>query len=453
MQNKRIDTLLNILMKLHEGTPPEEVQEEFNTHFASVSAMEVAMMEQELIGREDNPITFEDVLNLCNVHAKMFEGKIDETEADSIDHPGHPVRVFKDENLALRSTLLRIDNILKAMETMDTKDEDYPGVYQGLQYQWELLGQFDVHYERKEKLFFPKMEAAGHTAPPKVMWAKDDEIRSLFQEAGKILNELSVANMAAFQEAYATFRYEFEEMIFKEEAILLNILMEALTVKDWADIAQESSAYGYAIIKPSQVWEPEELAEPLKVAPQATTPPSQPEVAPASASPQSTNVAIETDKGTIRVSWEPKPELPPSNTLQFEQGHLSVEEVGLLLDHLPLEVTFVSAEDTFQYYNHMEDPEHMLFKRTNSQLGRNIEFCHPPQSWPKVSQLIEDLRNGRRDSESMWFERKDGRFVYVTYRAVRDKDGVYKGILETVQDIQPFRNLPTPMKTDLSEIE
>ena len=35
------------------------------------------------------------------------------------------------------------------------------------------------------------------------------------------------------------------------------------------------------------------------------------------------------------------------------------------------------------------------------------------------------------------------RFVYVTYRAVRDADGQFQGILETVQDIQPFRDLPT----------
>lgn len=38
-------------------------------------------------------------------------------------------------------------------------------------------------------------------------------------------------------------------MILKEEAILLMILLETFTQDDWLSIAEESDAYGYAIIK------------------------------------------------------------------------------------------------------------------------------------------------------------------------------------------------------------
>ena len=41
-------------------------------------------------------------------------------------------------------------------------------------------------------------------------------------------------------------------MIFKEESILLMILLEAFTQDDWLSIAEESDAYGYAIILPSE---------------------------------------------------------------------------------------------------------------------------------------------------------------------------------------------------------
>ena len=37
-------------------------------------------------------------------------------------------------------------------------------------------------------------------------------------------------------------------MIFKEESILLMILLESFTQDDWIQIAEESDAYGYAII-------------------------------------------------------------------------------------------------------------------------------------------------------------------------------------------------------------
>ena len=39
------------------------------------------------------------------------------------------------------------------------------------------LGEIDRHYLKKENLFFPYMEQYGITAPPKVMWGVDDEIR------------------------------------------------------------------------------------------------------------------------------------------------------------------------------------------------------------------------------------------------------------------------------------
>ena len=41
-------------------------------------------------------------------------------------------------------------------------------------------------------------------------------------------------------------------MIFKEESILLMILLESFTQDDWLQIAEESDAYGYAIIRPSE---------------------------------------------------------------------------------------------------------------------------------------------------------------------------------------------------------
>lgn len=45
-------------------------------------------------------------------------------------------------------------------------------------------------------------------------------------------------------------------MIFKEEAILLMILLESFTQDDWLQIASESDAYGYAILKPTEKWIP-----------------------------------------------------------------------------------------------------------------------------------------------------------------------------------------------------
>ena len=256
MENNRIQILKKILLDLHHGASPESVQERFNQHFKGVSALEISMMEHELMSSEDG-VTFEDVMSLCNVHANLFKGAIADVEVADADQEGHPVYVFKQENLALRSAILRIRRIIENISKPE--NEDFKSdLLNGLRHQMSLLGQFHNHYTRKEKLFFPIMERYGHDSPPKVMWGVDDDIRKLFRDAESKLQELSDsdADIEEFSKAFETFSEEFEAMIFKEEAILLMILLETFTQDDWLSIAEESDAYGYAIIKPSAVWKP-----------------------------------------------------------------------------------------------------------------------------------------------------------------------------------------------------
>lgn len=85
----------------------------------------------------------------------------------------------------------------------------------------------------------------------------DDEIRDLFKEAKAALEKLPEGSIKDLLDKFEAFAKEFEEMIFKEEAILLMILLESLTQDDWLQIASESDAYGYAIIKPLEKWVPE----------------------------------------------------------------------------------------------------------------------------------------------------------------------------------------------------
>lgn len=452
VNDERIQILKDILSRLHQGDSPESVQDLFNEHFSSVSAIEIAGMEQEIISDDTNDITFEDVLKMCDVHANMFKGAVDEAGGEEIDHPGHPVRVFKDENIALRSALLRIANIIKALKDIDLESENNQDIFQGLQNQMNILGQFDRHYQRKERLFFPKLEQSGRTAPPKVMWAKDDEIRDEFNDFKALSQQLPKVSIDDLEEAYLSFRQVFEDMIFKEEAILINMLLEVLTTQDWYQIAKESDAYGFAIIAEPDAWVPDEVEE--DVTPHEEIEETTPNKA-AMAFDQATNT-IETDQGYLHVSWEPKqpasPVVDQDQLIHFENGKLNLKQIAAIFDHLPIEVTFVNKEDVFQYFNNMTNPKNMIFKRTKGQLNRDIELCHPPKVWPKVSQLIEDLKAGRRSSEQMWYQKDNGEFIHVSYIGLHDENGDYLGILELVQDISYYRNLPSPMKVHLSDI-
>lgn len=442
MTDKRIDVLKDILLRLHDGADAASVQEDFNQHFTGVSALEISMMEHELMG-SDTGITFEDVMGLCNVHANLFKGAVQGVEVADTDNPGHPVYVFKEENLALRAALLRIRRILDNYAKPENADFR-SDLLKGLKHQFDLLGQFDLHYTRKEKLFFPVMERYGHDAPPKVMWGVDDDIRALFKTARQKVDSLPDISIEEVSSAFEAFAKEFEEMIFKEESILLMILLETFTQDDWLQIAKESDTYGYAIIKPTEKWVPhretfveEETAEKVTDSNQ-----------------QDSNVrTIDTPEGQFTITYTPKQkESPISRDSQqpMGNGYLSLEQANLILNHLPMEITFVNKDDIFQYYNDSVPAQEMIFKRTPSQIGRHVELCHPPKVLDKVKKVFALLRSGERNKVEMWFKsERSGKFVHVTYAAVRDEVGEFQGVLEYVQDIKPFRDIDSDFNRDL----
>ena len=452
MATERIEVLKSILLDLHNGASAESVQELFNEYFAGVSAIEISLMEHELMN-SDTGVTFEDVMSLCNVHANLFKGAIQDVEVADTDHSGHPVQIFKQENLALRAALMRVRRLLSTYES--TEDEELlPEIRKGIQRQLGLVGQFDIHYQRKEELMFPIMESYGHDSPPKVMWGVDDQIRDLFQEAKIAAEQLPDTSIQEVKDKFETFAAEFEAMIFKEESILLMILLESFTQDDWLKIAEESDAYGYAIIKPTEKWIPARQSFSEEEAGDAADEGSEAPASTEQASDGRFEQVIDTPDGQVTISFKPKEKKEQTFNRDSQQpfgyGYLSVTEANLILDHLPMEITFVNKDDIFQYYNDSVPADEMIFKRTPSQIGRNVELCHPPKFLDKVRRIFKDLREGERDKFEMWFKSESrGKFVHVTYAAVRDEAGEFQGVLEYVQDIQPFRDIDRDFYRDL----
>jgi len=452
MATERIEVLKSILLDLHNGASAESVQELFNEHFAGVSAIEISLMEHELMN-SDTGVTFEDVMSLCNVHANLFKGAIQNVEVVDTDHPGHPVQIFKQENLALRAALMRVRRLLSTYES--TEDEELlPEIRKGLQRQLGLVGQFDIHYQRKEELMFPIMESYGHDSPPKVMWGVDDQIRDLFQEAKIAAEQLPDTSIQEVKEKFETFAAEFEAMIFKEESILLMILLESFTQDDWIKIAEESDAYGYAIIKPTEKWIPARHSFSEEEAEDAADEGSEAPASTEQISDGKFQQVIDTPDGQVTISFKPKERKEQTfnrdSQQPFGHGYLSVAEANLILDHLPMEITFVNKDDIFQYYNDSVPADEMIFKRTPSQIGRNVDLCHPPKLLDKVRRIFKALGKGERDKFEMWFKSESrGKFVHVTYTAVRDESGEFQGVLEYVQDIQPFRDIDSDFYRDL----
>ena len=480
-RDQRIQVLKDILLRLHHGASPDSVEADFQAHFSDVSPIEVSLMEHELMNG-DHGVGFEDVMKLCTVHAKVMAAGVQGKEVPDSQQEGHPVWIFKQENLALQAGLHRIQRLLDALESAENQGQDLdPGLLRGLTRQYQLLDQFQRHYRRKEELFFPIMESYGHDAPPKVMWGVDDQIRDLFalaKEALKgLVDQAGDASVAQVLATYHAFVQEFKDMIFKEEAILIPLLLSLFSEDDWLAIAKDSPEFGYAIIQPDKEWVPSRVrfgeqgengelagaglgAEAQNEGPgeaSADAPASADQAGPTakpvanSATGSVSDSASGSDSTSVADSaTSPAPN--PEADLPFGGGYLSLKEANLILNHLPFEITFIDKSDLFKYFNTSMAIENKLFPRVPSAIGRHVKMCHPPRSLDMVMTLIDDLKHKRRTSESMWFHRSDGRFAYVTYIGVFDDQDQYMGVLEYVHDIAPLLDLG-PDKRGLAPLE
>lgn len=117
---------------------------------------------------------------------------------------------------------------------------------------------------------------------------------------------------------------------------------------------------------------------------------------------------------------------------------LSTEVINNMLDALPVELSFVDADDRVRYYNKMDGEK--IFTRSLSVIGRTVQQCHPQKSVHLVNQIIEEMRAGKRDVATFWinFENK---YVHISYYAVRSSSGEYQGCVEMVHDIKPYREI------------
>ena len=382
---ERQEILKNLMLRLHAGEDKEVIQEEFNEVFDEISPYEIQLMERNLMSEG---ITFAEIMSLCNVHANLMGSKVNtQTTVADFEQPGHPVHVMKMENLAIRGALDRVERLL--VNFLETKDST---IEKGLKRQISLLDQFENHYQWKEYAMFPIMEKKGITAPPKVMWGVHDQIRDLYNDFKKALNDGKESTLEEFQIA----RDEMLEMIQKEENILIPMVEQVFHVDDWETIASQSPDYGYCIVKPEKEWAVKKSFSPVK---------------------EETQVKSEGD-------------------IPLSTGSLSLKELNLILNLLPMELSFVNAQNIVKYYNE-GNGEEKIFKRTPSAIGRDVILCHPPRVHERVQTIFEQLKSKQKEKEEMWFKKED-KMVHVTYHAVWDEEGKYMGCLEYVQDIKPL---------------
>ncbi|MCP4539513.1 MAG: DUF438 domain-containing protein [Chloroflexi bacterium] len=392
-QTERKEALKQVIRQLHEGKTVEEVKGEFAALLQGVSAMDIAQIEQELIQEGMPPV---EVKRLCDVHVAVFRESL-ETQDNPDTVPGHPVYTFLAENGAAGRVL---DTLQEAIDAS----------------QWERarerlreLRKYEVHYVRKENILFPFLEKHGFTGPSSVMWAIHDDVRAGWKALDAMLTdapgddaESFAAQMAEIFEPLAT---AIREMFYKEENILYPTALQKLSGEEWLQIRQQSPETGYCYVQPGNQWPPKETA-------------------------------LESTSALLGAVAKKSP-IASGGMLHLDTGTLTPQEVNRLLTNLPVDVTYVDADDTVRYFSQGRE---RIFPRSPAIIGRKVQKCHPPASFDRVQQILDDFRAGQRDEAEFWIQ-MGPKFIHIRYFAVRDEQGEYQGTLEVSQDIAPIRAL------------
>ncbi|HHW49081.1 MAG TPA: DUF438 domain-containing protein [Clostridiaceae bacterium] len=391
----RQKVLKELIAELHSGKSVDEVKPKFEKLIKGVSVNEITEMEKALI-MEGMPV--EEIQRLCDVHAALFSGSIEEIHRPQKPEeiPGHPVHTFKLENREIEKL---INERIKphAAKFADADDEEN---IKDLIADFNTLWEVDKHYSRKENLLFPYLEKYGITAPPKVMWGVDDEIRTAIREALMLLSNYD-GNRNETLEKINEAVNKVTEMISKEENILFPMALETLAEDEWLKIAEESDEIGYCIVKPQGKWKPARV-----------------------------NVEKEAEEKGEKASGD-------NEYVKFDAGILTPEEINAIFNTLPIDITFVDKNGAVKYFSQGKE---RIFARPKTVLGRLVQNCHPPASVHVVEKVIENLWSGAKEHEDFWIKMGD-KYVLIRYYAVRNAKGEYLGTMEVTQDIKPLQEI------------
>jgi DUF438 domain-containing protein len=385
--------LKELILQLHDGESEDMVRQALIESLGSIPYGEVVEVEQELI---EEGLPLEEVLKLCDVHSAVLEGRVGLSASRAIP-PGHPIDIMVHENRALHGVASQASGLLSALDTVS--DAELPDTVLNLRTLFNLLIDVDKHYQRKELLLFPYLEAQGVTGPPKVMWGKHDEIRDLLKGSLEILRTPDISKgdlIASSQIILQPAVNGVVEMITKEEEILFPMLMDAVSEADWLAIQEQSLEIGYCLYDPPADWLP---------------------------------VGAEA-KGPDIVAKE-------GSTIQLPSGSFAAEELLAIMNTLPVDMTFVGRDDKVKYFS---QSRHRIFPRTRAILNRDVRHCHPPASAHIVDKILEDFKSGKQDHAPFWIN-LGGSLIHIAYFALRNEQGEYLGTLEVSQDLTGYRAL------------
>lgn len=408
MENKMIQHLpkidqekMKILLQIEEEFETgkltlDEARKQLKENVGQIKPYHIAYIEQNLMDNapDDECLRVDMKMTLSLLRDVLDTSRPEDLPAD------HPIMCYYRENDEMRKVLLAVEDLVQ-----------YPLIKNQWLELYDRLKEYTKHFARKQNQLYSMLERKGFDKPSTTMWMFDDIVRDEIRDNRRLLEEDKDDEFIAAQQQLLD---HARDLMNKEETILYPTSLALITPAEFEEMKSGDHEIGFAFIG-------HQMEKPVSPQLSAST---------------SDTTELAADLQALLAKYGMNVGANAANTpLDVSNGKLTLEQINLIYKHLPIDISFVDENELVCFYS---DTDHRIFPRSKNVIGREVTNCHPRKSVHIVKEIIEKFRNGEQDKADFWINKPD-LFIYITYVAVRDAQGRFRGVLEMMQDCTAIR--------------
>lgn len=324
--------------------------------------------------------------------------------------PDHPVAAYYREIDAWKGLVKEIEDLVQ-----------YPVIRNQWYALYDRLAELKIHFARKHNQLYAELERRGFNRPSTHMWLFDDYIRDEIRDARALLERETPQTDDEFIAKQKNIIDNCLDLIAKEETVLLPTSLALIPPAAFEHMKLGDAEIGYAWGCGATASAPKE--EPAPAAP--------------AVSPDMAAFARDFSALMQKYGLSAGGKTADDGLLEVKTGRLSLEQINLIFQHLPIDISFVDEEEIVRFYT---DTKHRIFPRSRNVIGRKVTNCHPATSVHFVKEIVKKFKSGEENSVDFWIN-KPGKFIYILFVAIRDEQGQFRGVMEVMQDCTRIRQL------------
>jgi len=382
--NERLNSLNDFARRFVDGESGNLLISEYKQYIASVSANDaMQVFDYLLVQGYPFEMVKRNVGKIINVFYKSLNS-VSWKKPDA----GHFLYYLMLENREVEKIMTAIKPIIKGIMKDDNLNSEEQ--FSQLHLLVSRLKEYDLHYIKKENILFPYLEKTfTQYRCLQLMWSFHDDFRRCLKALVNILM-IDQPDRQLLNVELGKLFFVVLPLIFREEQIVFPVAIRAIPEETWAEMLEQSLETGWCYgVRPM----------------------------------------LKNSRSTVDKALDGK--------INLGTGFLLPEQLILLLNNLPVDITFIDENDEVCYFS---GAKHRIFPRSKAIIGRKVQNCHPPESVHIVNEIVESFRTGKKDFAEFWIQMK-GRFIHIRYFALRSELGEYKGTIEVSQDVTEIRDL------------